>query len=337
MRLLLTLLLIGAVASAQQLASVGAAPAYQHLNPSARNFSYGAPVNQRPISAFSPSALPRPMSQPLPPSLARPITSPTGRPLAQPLAQPLPPPLMNRSTGAGLGSGVPGNLAAPTPLFPTNYEYIPMADVPLFPNGATHLLPLRQQVEKKGFTWGSPVFLRVFKKENVIELWMQIEDGSFRMFRSYPICIYSGELGPKTQQGDKQSPEGFYNITRRSMNPRSRFKLSMDMNYPNAYDRQHGYTGNLLMIHGKCSSVGCYAMGDNQIQEIYSLVGVAFEHGQKSVAVHAFPFRLTANNLSMYRTHRWYSFWQMLMPGFNYFEATKRVPDMKVINGRYVL
>lgn len=336
MRLLLTLLLIGGAAWAQQPTGrpLLNQPPYQQVNPAARNFANG--MNQRPLAALAPTGLPRPMSQPLPPTMARPLTSPVVRPLAQPLAQPQPAP-MNRNLGPSLGSGQPAGLAVPTPLFPSNYEYIPMADVPLFPNGATHLLPLRHQVEKKGFSWGSPVFLRVFKKENVVELWMQIEDGSFRMFRSYPICIYSGELGPKTQQGDKQSPEGFYNITRRSMNPRSRFHLSMDMNYPNAYDRQHGYTGNLLMIHGKCSSVGCYAMGDKQIQEIYSLVGVAFEHGQKSVPVHAFPFRLTANNLSMYRTHRWYAFWQMLMPGFNYFEATKRVPDMKVINGRYVL
>ena len=229
--------------------------------------------------------------------------------------------------------------ASPAQVFTPNGPLLPPR--PIF-NGApaglpTNNLSLRQQVEKKGFTWGAPVFLRVFKQENVVEVWLQIEDGSYRMFRNYPICIFSGELGPKTRQGDKQSPEGFYSINPHSMNPRSQFTRSMNMNYPNAYDRQHGYTGNLLMIHGKCASVGCYAMGDRQIQEIYDLVGTAFQHGQLQVPVHAFPFRLTYENLQRYRSHRWFSFWEMLMPGFNYFEATRRVPNMKVINGRYEL
>lgn len=196
-------------------------------------------------------------------------------------------------------------------------------------------LSLKEEVELRGFTWGAPVFIRIFKQENVLELWLQIEDGSFRLFRDFPICIYSGELGPKTRQGDKQSPEGFYQFNRWNMNPHSRFYRSFDLNYPNAYDRYHGYSGSLLMVHGKCSSVGCYAMGDKQMAQIYQIVEAAFQHGQDWVQVHAFPFRLKEQRLSAYHGHRWYAFWRSLQPAYGYFEHSKRLPRIEVVGGQY--
>lgn len=194
---------------------------------------------------------------------------------------------------------------------------------------------LRDDIEMRGFSFGTPVFIRVFKQENILEMWMQIEDGSYRHFRTYPICIYSGELGPKTKQGDKQAPEGFYQFNKTDMNPNSQFYRSFDLNYPNAYDRAHGYTGSLLMVHGKCHSVGCYAMGDKQMGEIYEIVEWAFRFGQREIEVHAFPFKMTPENLNRHQHHRWAHFWQTLKPAYDYFEQTKRPPHISVQYGQY--
>ena len=198
-------------------------------------------------------------------------------------------------------------------------------------------LTLQDRLEAKGFRFGAPTFIRIFKKEEKLEVWMQKDSGEYALFLDYPICIYSGELGPKTREGDKQSPEGFYAVGREAMNPNSNYHLSFNLGYPNAYDRSHGYTGSMLMVHGKCVSIGCYAMGDRQIEEIYSLVGAALQRGQPFVRVHAFPFRLTEANLAAYSDHRWYDFWRMLKPGYDYFETYHQPPEIDVIGGQYAL
>jgi len=196
---------------------------------------------------------------------------------------------------------------------------------------------LQDRLEARGFRFGAPAFIRIFKKEEVLEVWLQKDNGEYALFLDYPICIYSGELGPKTREGDKQSPEGFYTVGREAMNPNSQYHLSFNLGYPNAYDRAHGYSGSLLMVHGKCVSIGCYAMGDRQIEEIYSLVGAALQRGQPFVRVHAFPFRLTEANLAAYSDHRWYDFWRMLKPGYDYFETYHQPPEIDVIGGQYAL
>lgn len=196
---------------------------------------------------------------------------------------------------------------------------------------------LQDRLEARGFRFGAPAFIRIFKKEEVLEVWLQKDSGEYALFLDYPICIYSGELGPKTREGDKQSPEGFYAVGREAMNPNSQYHLSFNLGYPNAYDRAHGYSGSLLMVHGKCVSIGCYAMGDRQIEEIYTLVGSALQRGQPYVRVHAFPFRLNEQNLAAYRDHRWYDFWQMLKPGYDYFEKYHQPPEIDVIGGQYAL
>ena len=198
-------------------------------------------------------------------------------------------------------------------------------------------LTLQDRLEAKGFRFGAPTFIRIFKKEEKLEVWMQKDSGEYALFLDYPICIYSGELGPKTREGDKQSPEGFYAVGREAMNPNSQYHLSFNLGYPNAYDRAHGYSGSMLMVHGKCVSIGCYAMGDRQIEEIYTLVGSALQRGQPYVRVHAFPFRMTDANLAAYSEHRWYDFWRMLKPGYDYFERYHQPPEIDVIGGQYAL
>ena len=196
---------------------------------------------------------------------------------------------------------------------------------------------LQDRLEARGFRFGAPAFIRIFKKEEVLEVWLQKDSGEYALFLDYPICIYSGELGPKTREGDKQSPEGFYTVGSEALNPNSQYHLSFNLGYPNAYDRAHGYSGSLLMVHGKCVSIGCYAMGDRQIEEIYTLVGSALQRGQPYVRVHAFPFRMTDANLAAYSEHRWYDFWRMLKPGYDYFERYHQPPEIDVIGGQYAL
>ncbi|HXH04457.1 MAG TPA: murein L,D-transpeptidase family protein [Candidatus Competibacteraceae bacterium] len=189
---------------------------------------------------------------------------------------------------------------------------------------------LQGRLQAAGLNLGDPVFMRIFKEEAQLEVWMQQQDGRYKLFRSYPICKYSGDLGPKQREGDKQSPEGFYYVTLDRMNPNSQFYLSFNLGFPNAYDRAHGYTGSALMVHGDCVSIGCYAMTDRQIQEIYTLAEAALKNGQPYFRVHAFPFRLTPHNLARHKNSPWFSFWANLKEGYDYFEQHKLPPEVYV-------
>ena len=117
----------------------------------------------------------------------------------------------------------------------------------------------------------SPILIRIFKEESELEVWKQDTTGRFELLKVYPICRWSGDLGPKITEGDRQAPEGFYTITPGLMNPNSNYYLAINTGFPNAYDRANDRHGGFLMIHGDCSSRGCYAMTDEQIGEIYSL------------------------------------------------------------------
>ncbi|PIE74111.1 MAG: transpeptidase [Deltaproteobacteria bacterium] len=185
---------------------------------------------------------------------------------------------------------------------------------------------------------GSPVLIRTFKKESQLELWVKKDHSEqYFLFRSYPICYYSGDLGPKLQQGDKMTPEGFYAVTRQRLQPNSRFHLALNIGYPNRYDRYHGRTGDLLMIHGACDAIGCFAMTNEQIEEIYYLVEQALLNGQAAVPVHAFPFQLNATNMTLHEGHRWFDFWQQLKQGYDYFNQNHTPPTIDVVDGRYVI
>ncbi len=190
---------------------------------------------------------------------------------------------------------------------------------------------------RKGMQTGAPIFVRIFKEESELEVWKARDDGRFYHFKTYPICNWSGELGPKLQQGDKQAPEGFYSIKKYQMNPNSSFHVSFNLGYPNAYDKAHRRTGNFLMVHGKCRSAGCYAMTDALIEEIYALAREAFRGGQEQFQVHAFPFRMTAANMERHRKNKWYRFWKTLKTGYDHFEEHRIPPNVAVCESRYIV
>lgn len=195
---------------------------------------------------------------------------------------------------------------------------------------------LEKTLAAKKLKLGDPVFLRIFKEEAILEAWMRPASGQkFILFKSWPICFFSGALGPKTKQGDLQAPEGFYAVGLRHLNPFSNYHLSFNLGYPNQYEQAQGYTGSLLMVHGNCVSIGCYAMTDPGIEEIYTLVQAALKAGQPFFRVHAFPFRLTDANLARHRGHQWSNFWLMQQPIYNYFEKHRLPPDVVVQDGCY--
>jgi len=195
---------------------------------------------------------------------------------------------------------------------------------------------LKQQLALKKLAYGAPLFVRIFKQASKLELWLQSDNGQYRHFKDYDICAFSGELGPKLREGDNQSPEGFYFVNGARLNPWSRFHLAFNLGYPNQYDRWHRRTGSALMVHGNCVSIGCYAMTDANINEIYALANAALLQGQPFFRVHVFPFKLTDKKLAAHQAHRWHGFWQNLKLGYDYFERHKQPPNVTVSAGRYV-
>lgn len=230
-------------------------------------------------------------------------------------------------------------------------------------------LPLKAALAQAGLTLGSPIYLRVFKsngKEGIfstlasvprggtevwipnlkrawVELWMQGQDRHYQLFKHYPVCTYTGDLGPKRTEADKQTPEGFYAIESRGMNPHSAYYRSMDIGYPNAYDRMQGATGSHIKIHGMCISGGCFTMGEphsedhRQIEELYTVVRAAHANGQAQVPVHIFPFPMTADNMALYAHAPWIRFWSQLKPAYDLFARDRVPPEVQVINGEYVI
>jgi len=192
------------------------------------------------------------------------------------------------------------------------------------------------EISAKNMEKDSPILARIFKEESEMEIWKQNRDGQFALLKTYPICRWSGDLGPKKKQGDRQAPEGFYTITPGHMNPNSSYYLAFNTGFPNAYDRAMGYTGSDLMVHGDCSSRGCYAMTDEQITEIYALARESFFGGQKSFQLQAFPFRMTALNMAKHRNNPNFAFWKMLKEGYDHFNATHQEPKVAVCDRRYV-
>ncbi|MBO6717222.1 MAG: hypothetical protein JJ913_04615 [Rhizobiaceae bacterium] len=195
---------------------------------------------------------------------------------------------------------------------------------------------LVQSMRARGMTRTAPIMLRIFKEEGVLEVWKQKDTGRYALATSYDICKWSGKLGPKFTEGDRQAPEGFYTIRPHQMNPRSSYHLSFNIGYPNLFDRAHGRTGSNLMVHGACSSAGCYSMTDEQVEQIYAFARDAFRGGQTEFQVQAYPFRMTAENMARYRDDPNYEFWTMLKEGYDHFEITKVPPKVDVCGRRYV-
>jgi murein L,D-transpeptidase YafK len=182
----------------------------------------------------------------------------------------------------------------------------------------------------------SPIMIRIFKEEGVMEVWKANTSNRYALLKSYQICAWSGMLGPKKKEGDRQAPEGFYDITKAQMNPNSRYYLAFNIGYPNAYDRSLNRGGTNLMVHGACSSSGCYSMTDAQVQEIFALANDAFAGGQQAFQIQALPFRMTADNMARHKNSPNIDFWKMLKVGYDQFEITHRPPVVNVCNHSYV-
>jgi murein L,D-transpeptidase YafK len=201
--------------------------------------------------------------------------------------------------------------------------------------GTPDLDHLDQRLAQHGVKLGAPVYIRIFKLESELELWVE-KDGRFVRLATYPICLWSGRLGPKLQEGDRQAPEGFYTVDAEQLNPNSVMHRSFSLGYPNVYDQAYGRTGSFLMVHGGCASVGCYAVTHPVVDEIWRLVTAALDQGQPRFAVHAFPFRMTDRNVALHRGSHWEGFWSELKTGYDLFEQSRIPPLVSVCNGHYM-
>lgn len=208
------------------------------------------------------------------------------------------------------------------------------------PSNSRHYVAISPQIEnlmsQKGMNARSPILLRAYKKESELEVWKQDSSGEYALLKTFPMCRWSGQLGPKKTEGDRQVPEGFYAITPNQLNPNSSYYLSFNIGYPNNFDRAHGRHGSLIMVHGACSSRGCFSMTDEQIADIYALTREAFGGGQKAVQMQSFPFRMNAQNFAKFRADEHLPFWKNLKEGADHFDLTKREPQVAVCGRRYV-
>ncbi|WP_455816842.1 peptidoglycan meso-diaminopimelic acid protein amidase [Pseudomonas cerasi] len=212
--------------------------------------------------------------------------------------------------------------------------FLPAVVFASVPDSVTPLAPVSKELKKQ--LLGTSVYLQIFKEERTLELYGKIGN-EFRLLNSYRICNFSGGLGPKRVQGDFKSPEGFYNVGLSQLKPDSRFYRAINVGFPNEYDRQQGYQGKYLMIHGNCVSIGCYAMTDAYMDEIYHYVEAALRNGQPRVEVSIYPFRMTESNMQRHRYSTYINFWKQLQPAYAQFVQTKQPPSVNVSEGKYVL
>ncbi|ADJ25173.1 ErfK/YbiS/YcfS/YnhG family protein [Hyphomicrobium denitrificans ATCC 51888] len=183
----------------------------------------------------------------------------------------------------------------------------------------------------------APVYIRVFKEESELEVWKARPNGRYALVKTFPICNWGGTLGPKQTQGDRMSPEGFYAATPGGMKPDSKYHLAFNIGYPNALDRALGRTGAYIMVHGDCRSVGCFAMSDKLIEEIYAFVRDALAAGEPSVPVHVFPFRMTASNIKRHADNPARTTWAPLKQAYDDFAETREPPKVGMCSKRYVV
>ena len=208
------------------------------------------------------------------------------------------------------------------------------------PRAAAAVANVRPALERDltavGLEFGDPVFIRAFKEEDQLELFVRNRaTGTFELFRTYLIAAASGTLGPKLAEGDGQVPEGFYFVPPSAMKPDSRFHLSFNIGFPNEYDRAHKRTGSAIMVHGNRVSIGCLAMTDEKIEEIYTLCAAALAGGQPYFRVHIFPFRMTGGRLQKAAGNPNEAFWKNLKQGDDLFEKNRVPPEVSVVDGIY--
>jgi murein L,D-transpeptidase YafK len=195
---------------------------------------------------------------------------------------------------------------------------------------------LLAEMSQKSMSPSSPILIRIFKRESELEIWKRKRSGQYALLKTYPMCRWSGKLGPKKRNGDRQAPEGFYHVNAGMMNPDSQYYLSFNLGYPNKLEAALGYSGEALMVHGACSSSGCYALTDEGVAEIYAVARDALKGGQPAFQVQAFPFRMTPQNMAENRSDPNFAFWADLKRGYDIFEITRRQPKVSYCSGRYV-
>ncbi|MBB4168906.1 murein L,D-transpeptidase family protein [Rhizobium sp. BK538] len=203
---------------------------------------------------------------------------------------------------------------------------------------ASHDIPpkLLASMRAKGMKPESPILVRIFKMESELEVWKVDGSGSYALLKTYPMCRWSGKLGPKTKTGDRQAPEGFYSVSTGGLNPKSQFYLSFNLGYPNRLETALGYSGEALMVHGACSSSGCFALTDQGVGEIYAVVETALKRGQQAFQVQAYPFRMTPQNLAAHRDDLNFAFWRNLKEGYDIFEVRRHEPRVAACGRKYV-
>ena len=242
---------------------------------------------------------------------------------------------------SSLDAGLKTRASGFSPSSPGESEQAVSSDLPGPARAKAAAERVRPALEKalsaKDLHFGDPVFVRAFKEEGQLEIWVRKrETGKYEHFRTWAVAAQSGKPGPKLAEGDGQVPEGFYFVPSSAMKPDSTFHLAFNVGYPNAYDRDHGRTGTFIMIHGNCVSIGCLAMTDSKIEEIYTLCDAALQNGQPYFRVNLFPFRMTPERLSREKDSEWYDFWTDLKQGYDFFERSHVPPEVEVVEGRYV-
>jgi|GEM_PF-291187 murein L,D-transpeptidase YafK len=302
-----------------------------------------APIAQEPTATAAP-AEPAVANVPLPPPRPRALAALTPPPSASvPESSPVPP----APIPAAPDLAAPGPAAPIAPTAPAAQQLAAHTTEPVLRPAPAEVFNEPERPAR--FNMGAPAYVRIFKKEGELELWLRV-NGRYSLYRTFPICKWSGRLGPKVREADYQSPEGFYSVSARQLNPHSNYHLAFNVGYPNAYDRQNGHTGGLVMVHGNCKSVGCFAMTDKGIEEIYGFVAAALSAGQREVPVHIFPFRMTdaaiaretggGGFMSFFATDggnsaQWAGFWRNLKEGYDLFQQTGEPPTAYACGDRY--
>ncbi len=203
--------------------------------------------------------------------------------------------------------------------------------------GTPDLSRLDERLAKRGLPSDAAMFIRIFKAESELEVWINRGGNAhYALFATYPICYWSGTLGPKLKEGDRQAPEGFYTVTLPQANPNGpRWPKSLDIGFPNSFDTLHARSGSYILIHGGCASIGCFAMTNGVNKELHTLAVRALDAGQAYVPIHVFPFRMTKQNLARYDTPSLRGFWHNLKEGYDLFERTRRPPRISICGSRY--
>lgn len=188
---------------------------------------------------------------------------------------------------------------------------------------------LQAMLKRAGLSYPpDELYLRMFKEDRELELWVGQGGRPMVLLSTYPVCAASGELGPKRMEGDLQVPEGFYEVSQ--FNATSSYHLALKVSYPNASDRVRSdarHPGGLIYLHGGCASIGCIAIEDEPVEEVYLL---ALDAKVRAIPFHIFPFRMTAQALEAHAGSPHAAFWNELAPGYQQFEASHHPARIKV-------